>query len=158
MSLAENKQFLVSWEAFHQASKALAVQLLAGGYTSILAVSRGGLVPAAILARELNLRVVDSICIASYDHNKQGSLQILKQASIKDSSKLLIVDDLVDTGETAKSLRKLFPQAYFVTIYAKPQGKAFVDKYVVDIEQDTWIQLPWDMALSYSQPLAKKAY
>lgn len=157
MSLVENKQYLVSWEAFHQASKALAVQLLAGGYTSILAVSRGGLVPAAILARELNLRVVDSICVASYDHNKQGSLQILKQASIKDSSKLLIVDDLVDTGETAKSLRKLFPQAYFVTIYAKPQGKAFVDKYVVDIEQDTWIQLPWDMALSYSQPLAKKA-
>lgn len=157
MSLVENKQYLVSWEAFHQASRALALQLLEGGYTGILAVSRGGLVPAAILARELNIRLVDSICVASYDHDKQGSLQILKQADIADSTKLLVVDDLVDTGETAKSLRKLFPQAYFVAIYAKPQGKPFVDKYVVDIGQDTWIQLPWDMALTYSQPLAKNA-
>lgn len=157
MSLSKNKQFYVSWEAFHRATKELAHQLLDGGYTGILAVSRGGLVPAAILARELNIRLVDSICVASYQHDQQGSLQILKQASIVDSEKLLVVDDLVDTGETAKVLHKLFPKAYFVTIYAKPQGKPLVDKYITDIEQDTWIQLPWDMELAYSQPLADKS-
>src|SRR5690606_28139729 len=106
--------------------------------------------------RELNIRLVDSICVASYEYNQQGSLQVLKQASIEDSEKLLVVDDLVDTGETAKVLRRLFPKAYFVTIYAKPQGKPLVDKYITDIEQDTWIQLPWDMELAYSQPLAEK--
>jgi xanthine phosphoribosyltransferase len=41
-------------------------------------------------------------------------------------------------------------------VYAKPQGKPLVDKYVTDIEQDTWIQLPWDMELAYSKPLAEK--
>ncbi|WP_205312353.1 xanthine phosphoribosyltransferase [Rheinheimera maricola] len=156
MSLSTNKMFYVSWEAFHRATKELAHQLLGHDYNAIVAVSRGGLVPAAILARELNIRVVDSICVASYEHDKQGSLSILKDASLADSEKLLIVDDLVDTGETARALREHFPKACFVTVYAKPQGKPLVDKYVTDIEQDTWIQLPWDMELAYSKPLAEK--
>ncbi|HSG51761.1 MAG TPA: xanthine phosphoribosyltransferase, partial [Rheinheimera sp.] len=115
MSLSTNKMFYVSWEAFHRATKELAHQLLNKNYSAIVAVSRGGLVPAAILARELNIRVVDSICVASYDHDKQGSLSILKDASLQDSEQLLIVDDLVDTGETAKALREHFPKACFVT-------------------------------------------
>ncbi|MDX3773250.1 xanthine phosphoribosyltransferase [Chromatiaceae bacterium AAb-1] len=148
--------FYVSWEAFHRATKELAHRLLDGQYNGIVAVSRGGLVPAAILARELNIRVVDSISIASYQHDQQGELNILKHANLQDSERLLIVDDLVDTGETAKVLRQLFPKACFVTIYAKPQGKPMVDHYITDIEQDTWIQLPWDMELAYSKPLAEK--
>ena len=138
MSLSTNKMFYVSWEAFHRATKELAHQLLGKNYSAIVAVSRGGLVPAAILARELNIRVVDSICVASYEHDKQGSLSVLKDASLADSEQLLVVDDLV------------------VTVYAKPQGKPLVDHYITDIEQDTWIQLPWDMELAYSKPLADK--
>jgi len=156
MSLTTNKMFYVSWEAFHRATKALARQLLGQNFTAIVAVSRGGLVPAAIIARELNIRVLDSICVASYQHDKQGSLSVLKDASLADSEQLLIVDDLVDTGETAKALRERFPKARFVTVYAKPQGKPLVDNYVTDIEQDTWIQLPWDMELAYSKPLAEE--
>jgi xanthine phosphoribosyltransferase len=147
--------FYVSWEAFHRATKELARQLLGQNFTAIVAVSRGGLVPAAIIARELNIRVLDSICVASYQHDKQGSLSVLKDASLADSEQLLIVDDLVDTGETAKALRERFPKARFVTVYAKPQGKPLVDNYVTDVEQDTWIQLPWDMELAYSKPLAE---
>lgn len=156
MSLTTNKMFYVSWEAFHRATKELARQLLGQNFTAIVAVSRGGLVPAAIIARELNIRVLDSICVASYQHDKQGSLSVLKDAALADSEQLLIVDDLVDTGETAKALRERFPKARFVTVYAKPQGKPLVDNYVTDIEQDTWIQLPWDMELAYSKPLAEE--
>ena len=156
MSLTTNKMFYVSWEAFHRATKELARQLLGQNFTAIVAVSRGGLVPAAIIARELNIRVLDSICVASYQHDKQGSLSVLKDASLADSEQLLIVDDLVDTGETAKALRERFPKARFVTVYAKPQGKPLVDNYVTDLEQDTWIQLPWDMELAYSKPLAEE--
>ncbi|MEH8020083.1 MULTISPECIES: xanthine phosphoribosyltransferase [Rheinheimera] len=156
MSLSTNKMFYVSWESFHHATKELAHRLLGKNYTAIVAVSRGGLVPAAILARELNIRVIDSICVASYQHDKQGKLSILKAASLQDDASLLIVDDLVDTGETARVLREHFPKASFVTVYAKPQGKPLVDYYVADIEQDTWIQLPWDMELAYSKPLVDK--
>jgi len=156
MSLSSNKMFYVSWEAFHRATKELANMCLHGKFTRIVAVSRGGLVPAAILARELNIRVLDSICISSYDHDQQRALKILKDASLEDGTDLLIVDDLVDTGVTARALRERFPKACFVTVYAKPQGKPLVDKYVTDIEQDTWIQLPWDMELAYSKPLAEQ--
>jgi len=155
MSLASNKMFYVSWEAFHRATKELARQLVGQNFNAIVAVSRGGLVPAAILARELNIRVLDSICIASYQHDQQGSLRVLKDAQLNDSAQLLIVDDLVDTGETAKALRQRFPTARFVTVYANPQRKPLVDHYVTDIEQDTWIQLPWDMELAYSKPLVE---
>ena len=156
MSLTTNKMFYVSWEAFHRATKELAKGLFNRDFDSIVAVSRGGLVPAAILARELDIRVVDSICVSSYDYDQQRELKILKDASLADSPRLLIVDDLVDTGETAKALREHFPTACFVTVYAKPQGKPLVDHYVTDIEQDTWIQLPWDMELAYSVPLAEQ--
>lgn len=157
MSLTSNKMFYVSWEAFHRATKELARRLLGRDFNAIVAVSRGGLVPAAIIARELNIRVVDSICVASYQHDQQGQLSVLKDAQLVDSEKLLIIDDLVDTGETAKALRERFPKAHFVTVYAKPQGKPLVDTYVTDIEQDTWIQLPWDMELAYSKPLVEGA-
>ncbi|MBU0912083.1 MAG: xanthine phosphoribosyltransferase, partial [Gammaproteobacteria bacterium] len=123
MSLTTNKMFYVSWEAFHRATKELAKGLLNRDFDSIVAVSRGGLVPAAILARELDIRVVDSICVSSYDYDQQRELKVLKDATLADSPRLLIVDDLVDTGETAKALREHFPTACFVTVYAKPQGK-----------------------------------
>lgn len=116
----------------------------------------GGLVPATILARELNIRLLDTICIVSYQHDQQGELSVIKGCDWQDDEKLLIVDDLVDTGETAKVLQQQFPKATLATVYAKPLGKPLVDVYVTDIEQDTWIQLPWDTELSYSAPLVEQ--
>ena len=58
-------------------------------------------------------------------------------------------------GVTARAIRELFPKARFITLYAKPQGRELVDEYVADVEQDTWIQLPWDMQLNYVAPLAE---
>lgn len=156
MSMTNHKMFYVSWEAFHRSSRELASKLLHGRFDRILAVSRGGLVPATILARELNIRLLDTICIASYQHDQQGALSVLKSCNWPDADRLLIVDDLVDTGETAKVLKASFPQATLATVYAKPLGKPLVDVYVTDIEQDTWIQLPWDMELSYSAPLVEQ--
>ncbi|MEN3160077.1 xanthine phosphoribosyltransferase [Alkalimonas sp. NCh-2] len=156
MSMTNHKMFYVSWEAFHRASRELAAKLLTGRFERILAVSRGGLVPATILARELNIRLLDTICIVSYQHDQQGELSVVKGCDWPDDAKLLIVDDLVDTGETAKVLKQQFPQATLATVYAKPQGKPLVDVYVTDIEQDTWIQLPWDTELSYTAPLVEQ--
>jgi xanthine phosphoribosyltransferase len=156
MSMTNHKMFYVSWEAFHRASRELAKKLLDGRFDRIVAVSRGGLVPATIVARELNIRLLDTICIASYQHDQQGDLEVLKGCDWADGEKLLIVDDLVDTGETARVLKQRFPKATLATVYAKPQGKPLVNVYVTDIEQDTWIQLPWDTELSYTAPLVEQ--
>jgi len=141
------KSFPVSWEELHRTSKALAWRLLdLGPFKGIIAVTRGGLVPAAIVARELEVRMIETACIASYDGNRQGSLNILKSApEAGDGEGWLIVDDLVDTGETAKTLRNMLPKAHFATAYAKPAGRPLVDTFVTEVSQDTWIFFPWDM-------------
>jgi xanthine phosphoribosyltransferase len=152
------KAFPVSWDQFHRDARALAWRLSGEGpFTSVVAVTRGGLVPAAIVARELGVRVIETICVASYDYGKQGELQVLKSvdpALVSDEgAKVLIVDDLVDTGKTAAIVRGILPRAHFATVYAKPEGRPQVDTFVTEVSQDTWIYLPWDMSLQFTPPI-----
>lgn len=135
----------VSWEEFHRLSRVLSERLLERApWRMLVAVTRGGLVPAAIVARELDLRVVDTLCIASYDDRSRGAPQVLKAAGAGDGEGVLVVDDLVDTGVTAKVMRGLLPKAHFATVFAKPEGRPLVDTFVAEIGQDTWIVFPWD--------------
>jgi xanthine phosphoribosyltransferase len=127
-----------------------------------VAVTRGGLVPAAVVARELGIRVIETVCVASYEYDKQGEIQVLKSIASgiagKDGGKgVLIVDDLVDTGATARVVREMLPKAHFATVYAKPAGRPLVDTFVTEVSQDTWIYLPWDMHLTFAPPIGDKA-
>lgn len=151
-------KYIVTWEMFHQNARQLAERLLpATQWKGIIAVTRGGLFPAAVLARELNLRYINTLCIASYEHDQQGSLNVIHQGDISNGGEgFIVVDDLVDTGNTAKAVREIYPNAKFVTVFAKPAGKGLVDDYVVDIPQDTWIEQPWDMHLTFVPPLSRK--
>ena len=149
------KKYYVSWDDLQREARRLARrQLPSSQWKGILAVSRGGLVPAALMARELGIRYVDTICISSYDHDHQRDLSVLKRVD-GDGSGFLIVDDLVDSGSTAKALRELYPKAKLITIFAKPQGEHLVDDFEVSIPQDTWIEQPWDMAYCYLPPLCE---
>ncbi|MDP4592995.1 MAG: xanthine phosphoribosyltransferase [Beijerinckiaceae bacterium] len=157
-----DKVFPVSWDQFHRDAKALAWRLNgAGPFRAVVCITRGGLVPAAIVARELGIRVIETVCIASYDgENKQGVLQVLKEitprVSGSDGGKgVLIVDDLVDTGATARLVRQMLPEAHFATVYAKPKGRPQVDSFITEVSQDTWIYFPWDTALAFSPPINK---
>ena len=155
MSDSYQKSFPVSWEELHRTSKALAWRLLElGPFKGLVAVTRGGLVPAAIVARELEIRLIDTACISSYNGSERGALDILKHSDIAGDGKgWLIVDDLVDTGETAKALRTMMPNAHFATVYAKPAGRPLVDTFVTEVSQDTWIFFPWDMEPKPSTPI-----
>ena len=155
MSDQTNKAFPVSWEELHRTSKALAWRLVElGPFEGLVAVTRGGMVPAAIVARELEIRLIDTACMASYHGQERGQVEILKTTSLAgDGTGWLIVDDLVDTGETYKSLRALLPKAHFATVYAKPAGRPLVDTFVTEVSQDTWIFFPWDMEPQPSTPI-----
>ena len=153
------KSFPVSWDQFHRDARALAWRLSsAGPFEAVVAITRGGLVPAAVVARELGIRVIETICVASYDYDKQGTISILKTVSEKivgsdKGAGVLIIDDLVDTGATARVVREILPKAHFATVYAKPLGRPLVDSFVTEVSQDTWIYLPWDMGLQFTPPL-----
>lgn len=153
----------VTWEQLQRDCRALAARLLPlGPWKGIHAVTRGGLAPAAILARELDIRLIDTICVSSYDWKNQGEAAMLKQpeaAMLKqpegDGEGWLVVDDLVDTGSTARLVRELLPKAHLAVVYAKPAGKPLADTYVTEVGQDTWILFPWDSAVAFVPPLAK---
>jgi xanthine phosphoribosyltransferase len=150
------KEFPVSWEELHRNARALAWRLLPlTPFKGIVAVTRGGLVPAAVVARELDVRLIDTVCIASYEDKAQGVLTVLKESGAGDGAGWLIVDDLVDTGATAKAVRDRLPKAHFATIYAKPAGRPLVDTFITEVSQDTWILFPWDIGPSYREPISR---
>ncbi len=162
MLMQPEKAFPVSWDQFHRDARALAWRLAsAGPFEAIVCVTRGGLVPAAIVARELNVRLIETICVESYgDPGQQGELKILKTVSEvamgngpRPGAGVLIVDDLVDTGKTARIVRDILPAAHFATVYAQPMGRPMVDTFITEVSQDTWIYFPWDTGLAFQPPI-----
>jgi xanthine phosphoribosyltransferase len=156
------KFFPVSWDQFHRDARALAWRLNGlGPFRSIVCVTRGGLVAAAVVARELNIRVIETICVESYrDYTTQSEVSILKgiapsviAAGGGEGREILIVDDLVDTGKTALVVSNLIPKAHFASVYAKPKGRPMVDTFVTEVSQDTWIGFPWDTGLAFVPPI-----
>lgn len=158
------KAFPVSWDQFHRDARALAWRLAgAGPFRGILCITRGGLVPAAIVARELEVRLIDTVCVASYhDYANQGDLQVIKpidKTLIGDTGGkgVLVVDDLVDTGKTMRLVRDTMPNAHYAAVYAKPLGRPMVETFVTEVSQDTWIYFPWDMGFAFQPPIKKGA-
>ena len=156
------KPFPVSWDQFHRDARALAWRLSGvGPFEAMVAVTRGGLVPAAVIARELGIRVIDTLCVSSYSHTSQVSeptvLKGISDAVARlgggTGKGLLVGEDLVDTGKTARIVRDLVPQAHIAAVYAKPMGKPLVDTFITEVSQDTWIFFPWDTGLSYLPPI-----
>ena len=157
------KYFPVSWDELHRNAKALAWRLVdLQPWTGLIGVTRGGLVPAAVVARELDIRVIETISIVSYTSGdgrpeQSGEAKIVKfPANVGDGEGWLVVDDLVDTGRTAEVLRRLLPKAHFAAIYAKPLGRPLVDTFVTEVSQDTWIYFPWDIELQFTPPIADR--
>ena len=159
---ASRKSFPVSWDQFHRDARALAWRLSdKGPFEAIVCITRGGLVPAAIVARELDLRLVETVCVASFhEYTVQGELKVLKTIAPSvlgigngRGKGVLLIDDLTDTGKTARIVRDMLPDAHFATVYAKPLGAPMCHTFVTEVSQDTWIYFPWDLDLQYAQPI-----
>jgi len=149
------KSIAVSWMEIHQDSRKLAEALKATGQTwdKVVAVTRGGLIPAAIVARELGIYYIDTICARSYEDTTDktevevAALEIIKsiQAPSDGGKSILVIDDLVDFGTTAQSIKKILPESHLGVVYAKPTGKPYADTYIRDVPQDAWIYFPWEL-------------
>jgi xanthine phosphoribosyltransferase len=158
--LPHEKGFHISWDQIHRDSRALAWRLDGkgpddGNWRAIVAITRGGMAPAMIVARELDVRTVDTISVKSYSHQDQSEASVLKHPDggiMRDGTGILIIDDLVDSGKTLELVRDRYPNAHFATVYAKPKGEPQVDTFITGVSQDTWIFFPWDMALQYVEP------
>ena len=166
MMPGHEKVFPVSWDQFHRDARALAWRLSGlGPFDGLVAVTRGGLVPAAIVAREIGLRVIETVSVSSYageegePEAERGAVRVIKPLAARfldaKGARLLVVDDLVDTGATARVLRELLPHAHIAAVYAMPAGRPLVDTFVTELSQDTWINFPWDLGLAFQPPIAR---
>jgi xanthine phosphoribosyltransferase len=156
VSESVRRYFPVSWEELHRDARALSWRLAERGpFEGIVAVTRGGLVPAHIVARELDIRLIDTVCVSTYDEQTQRAAEVLKSKSGSGAG-WLIVDDLVDTGQTGRIVREMLPEAHFATVYAKPAGRQVVDTFITEVSQDTWILFPWDVEPTFAQPIAAR--
>ena len=141
---SSTKKLKVSWKEIHRLSKELAKLLKSkNSWDKIVAITRGGLIPAAIIAKELDIKIIDTVSIQSYDKKRRGKLNILK-SSVANKDTILLIDDIVDTGQTASTVRKMFPNAHFASLYIKPSGKSLVDSFIKEINQDVWVVFPWE--------------
>lgn len=147
--------FSVSWDRFHRDSLELSrelrrweLEVRPRKWSAIVAVARGGLAPALVVATALNIRRIETVSVASYgDDKEQGVLNVLKpisRAIVDRGGDALVIDDLVDTGKTARLVRDMLPECHYATLYAKPQGRPMVDTFITEVSQDTWIYFPWE--------------
>jgi xanthine phosphoribosyltransferase len=151
------KTVAVTWDQVHRDTKALVRRLLPmGPWRGIVALTRGGLVPAAIVAREMGIRIIDTLCVTAYDEQVLEKIEVLKipERAVPEGGRgWLLIDDLVDTGTTAKEARRVLPYAHFATLYAKPEGRPLVDTFITEVDQNVWIFFPWDTEPQYVAPL-----
>ena len=153
-------EIVISWAELHRDARYLSEVLhKLGTWKGIIAITRGGLVPAALVARELEIRLVDTVCVASYGagegggaEQQQGAVKVLKGVA-GDGEGFLLIDDLVDTGKTAQVVRQMLPKAHFATLYAKPAGRPIVDTCVKEFKQNKWIFFPWDIEYRFAKPI-----
>ena len=155
--MSSPKYYAVSWDQLHRDSKALAWRLMdRAPFRGVVAITRGGMIPATIIARELECRILETVSVVTYDEEVMGEPRVVKPpAAAGDGEGWLLVDDLVDTGTTARIVRALMPRAHFATVYAKPQGKPLVDSFVTEVSQDTWILFPWDTEAQFVPPILR---
>jgi len=156
-------EIVISWPELHRDARYLSRVLHdLGEWKGIIAITRGGLVPAALIARELEIRLIDTVCLVSYRaeetgaaEQQQGEVRWLKSVP-GDGQGWLLVDDLVDTGATARAVRERLPRAHFATLYAKPQGRPLVDTFVKEFRQEKWIYFPWDIDYRFVSPIKRQ--
>jgi len=136
--------YKLSWEELAEMCGDLAAKAQTlGTFTGVLGVARGGLVPAALVARHMGLRLMDTLCVQSYEGKVRGDIKILR-APDHDGSGWLLVDDIADTGHTLEHLRGIYPGIKVATVFAKDRGMPHTDVYATKVAQDTWVSFPWE--------------
>ncbi len=147
--MTEKNFIKLSWQDIDECAKQLSNKIRPivenKHITKLCAITRGGLIPTALLTRELGLRYIDTICVKSYDGTESKEIKILKMVeSDNDGSEFLIIDEIAETGKTIEAIRQRLPKATFASLFATAEGKNHVDFYQSIKEDNDWILFPWE--------------
>jgi xanthine phosphoribosyltransferase len=133
----------ISWNKLVRDMNSLSDLIPKNKFKAILCITKGGLIPAYYLGKNLGISVIETMGLKSYHGTKRGNIELKKLPVIKDSSTLLIVDDLVDSGATLQYVKKYFKKAKTAVIYKKPTS-TFEPTYWLS-EQKGWVNFPYEI-------------
>lgn len=147
---AVEKKRHLSWAEVAQAIDTLAVCLPTQSFLPIgriIAVARGGLVPAAMLAHRLRIQRVESIQVVGYaptGTERNPLLEVVGQipAPTIPFFSTVVVDDIVDTGRTQEAVVKLFPESRYVSIVARDPNTHPARAPIIE---SAWVVFPWEV-------------
>lgn len=137
---------LWSWEVVYDACYAVArdIKTFEGEgrkFREIIAVSRGGLIPATILSHLLSIPITGTI------FNPRAlmtdSMGLINAQCIRDD--LIIVDDICDTGNTFQDIKGVYPNALRVCLCAKVAGRGNYESSSLEYNDNQWLQFPWEL-------------
>ncbi len=116
---------------------------------TIVAIARGGMTLAHALSMALDVRNLYSIRCESYDENVQRStIRIVGESNFPDATRLLIVDDIVDSGQTLQSLLPFLqnsnPHTLFKTASLFTKPTALIQPDFSLYEATDWIDFFWE--------------
>ncbi len=144
---------LITWNQVYQLSRKLASGIKTAGYQPdlIVAIARGGYIPARILADLLGLMNVSSIRIEHYRGAHKEPLAVVKDPLCVDVSKrrILLVDDVSDSGDTFQvAIQHIQEQGAFAelksaTLHHKVVSRYRPDFFAEEIVNWRWITYPW---------------
>ena len=158
--LPHEKGFHVSWDQLHRDARALAWRLDGrgpddGAWKAVLAITRGGMAPAMIVARELDIRIVDTISVRSYDHQTQSAPEIIKMPNssvVGRGSGVLVIDDLVDTERRSKRCERSCPMLTSPRSTQSLWENGWLTRSLPELARTPGSSFRGDMALQYVEP------
>lgn len=145
------KQVKVTWGDLDALCDELAGRIKASGaeFDILIAIARGGFVPARILSDRLSFRNLTSMSMVFYEYDKRHENPIITYfdpACVR-GKKVLLVDDVSDSGKSLIMARKAIMDAgaksvHVATVHIKPGTLFMPDFYAGSI--DGWIEYPWE--------------
>ncbi len=115
----------------------------------IIAISRGGLPIATIIAHYFNMRDICIIQISHYDENREQIRLDMDVSGVNlkhpDLYNILIVDDIVDTGDTFRLVKQVLPKARYFSFCVKEGSKHLPNYKCMIVKDDSWVVFPWEI-------------
>ncbi|MDO5730550.1 phosphoribosyltransferase [Corynebacterium sphenisci] len=147
----EQKEIL-TWSGFGDAQEELAQQVVDSGFTPdiIVAVARGGLLPAGALSYSMGVKLSDAINVEFYTDVAETLpdpvlLEPLLDVDAIREKRILVVDDVADSGRTLHLVLELLAghgaEVRSAVLYAKSRSEVSPD--YVWRRTDEWIVFPW---------------
>lgn len=112
----------------------------------IIGLSRGGLIPAVIISNMLNIRKVYALGLKSYEEERQGEVEVYQVPEISTMDKILLIDDISDSGESFKLTNEMLVGKDVVTVslFLKHKTAFKPNVYGKAVPDEQWVVFPWE--------------